>query len=124
MILQQLYLACLSQASYLIADESSRRAVVVDPRRDISDYLEAAQQQGLSIELVVLTHVHADFVPGHSELAAQTGAEVGMGEAAPVSFPIRRLADGERIHLGDQRDGVMIEILATPGHTPESITLA
>jgi glyoxylase-like metal-dependent hydrolase (beta-lactamase superfamily II)/rhodanese-related sulfurtransferase len=123
-ILQQFYLACLSQASYLIADEASRHAVVVDPRRDISDYLDAAQQQGLSIELVVLTHVHADFVPGHSELAAQTGAEVGMGEAAPVSFPIRRLADGERIHLGDQRDGVMIEVLATPGHTSESITLA
>ena len=124
MIFNQYYLDCLSQASYLIADEASRRAVVVDPRRDVSEYLDAAHQQGLSIGLVVLTHVHADFVPGHSELAAQTHAEVGMGEAAPVSFPIRRLADGERIHLGDQRDGVMIEILATPGHTPESITLA
>src|SRR3954470_18081326 len=117
MILQQFYLACLSQASYLVADEVSRRAVVVDPRRDVSVYLDAARQRDLSIELVVLTHVHADFVPGHSELAAQTGAEVGMGAAAPVSFPIRRLADGERIHLGD-RDGVMIEVLATPGHTP------
>jgi hydroxyacylglutathione hydrolase len=124
MILQQFYLACLSQASYLIADEVSRRAVVVDPRRDVSEYLDAAQQRDLSIGLVVLTHVHADFVPGHSELAAQTGAEIGMGAAAPVSFPIRRLADGERIHLGDRRDGVMIEVLATPGHTPESITLA
>lgn len=124
MILQQFYLACLSQASYLVADEASRRAVVVDPRRDVGDYLDAAQRQGLSIELVVLTHVHADFVPGHSELAARTGAEIGMGMAAPVSFPIRRLADGERIHLGDQRDGVALEVLATPGHTPESITLA
>lgn len=124
MILQQFYLACLSQASYLVADEVSRRAVVVDPRRDVSEYLDAARQRDLSIELVVLTHVHADFVPGHSELAAQTGAEVGMGAAAPVSFPIRRLADGERIHLGDRRGGVMIEVLATPGHTPESITLA
>jgi hydroxyacylglutathione hydrolase len=124
LILQQFYLACLSQASYLVADETSHRAVVVDPRRDVSEYLDAAQQRDLSIELVVLTHVHADFIPGHSELAAQTGAEVGMGAAAPVSFPIRRLADGERIYLGDRRDGVMIEVLSTPGHTPESITLA
>lgn len=124
MILEQFYLACLSQASYLVADEASRSAVVVDPRRDISDYLDTAQQRDLSIDLIVLSHVHADFVPGHTELAARTGAEVGMGECAPVSFPIRRLADGERIHLGDERDGVMIEVLATPGHTPESITLA
>lgn len=124
MILEQFYLACLSQASYLVADEASRRAVVVDPRRDISDYLDAAQQRDLSIDLIVLSHVHADFVPGHTELAARTGAEIGMGECSPVSFPIRRLADGERIYLGDHDDGVMIEVLTTPGHTPESITLA
>lgn len=124
MIVDQFYLACLSQASYLVADEASRRAVVIDPRRDISEYLTAARQRDVSIELIVLTHVHADFVPGHTELSAHTGAEIGMGESAPVSFPIRRLADGERIHLGDLRDGVVIEILATPGHTPESITLA
>jgi hydroxyacylglutathione hydrolase len=123
-IVDQFYLGCLSQASYLVADEVSRRAVVVDPRRDVSEYLAAAQQRGLSIELVVLTHVHADFVPGHTELAALTGAVIAMGEAAPVSFPIRRLSDGERIQLGDPDTGVMIEVLATPGHTPESITLA
>ncbi|MGH3619906.1 MAG: MBL fold metallo-hydrolase, partial [Pseudonocardiaceae bacterium] len=90
MIVDQFYLGCLSQASYLVADEVSRRAVVVDPRRDVSEYLAAAQQRGLSIELVVLTHVHADFVPGHTELATLTGAVIAMGEAAPVSFPIRR----------------------------------
>jgi glyoxylase-like metal-dependent hydrolase (beta-lactamase superfamily II)/rhodanese-related sulfurtransferase len=123
-ILDQFYLGCLSQASYLVADETSRRAVVIDPRRDIDEYLAAAQQRDLSIELVVLTHVHADFVPGHTELAACTGAEIGMGESAPVSFPIRRLIDGERIHLGEAHNGVMLEVLATPGHTPESITLA
>jgi hydroxyacylglutathione hydrolase len=124
MIVDQFYLGCLSQASYLVADEVSRRAVVVDPRRDVSEYLAAAQRRGLTIELVVLTHVHADFVPGHTELAAQTGAAIAMGQAAPVSFPIRRLTDGERIRLGDPDTGVMIEVLATPGHTPESITLA
>jgi len=124
MILKQYYLGCLSQASYLVADETSRRAVVVDPRRDVGEYLADAEQAGLQIDLVVLTHVHADFVPGHTELAERTGARIAMGETAPVQFEIRRLRDGERIHLGDPRTGVTLEVLATPGHTPESITLA
>jgi hydroxyacylglutathione hydrolase len=124
MILEQFYLGCLSQASYLVADERSRRAVVVDPRRDVQDYLAAAGARGLRIELVVLTHVHADFVPGHTELAERTGAAIAMSEAAPVEFAVRRLRDGEVIRLGDPDGGVSIEVLATPGHTPESITLA
>lgn len=124
MILTQLYLGCLSQASYLVADESSGRAMVVDPRRDIAEYLELAAERHLRIELIVLTHVHADFVPGHTELAEATGAEIAMGEAAPVAFPIRRLVGGERLALGDPVTGVTVEVLATPGHTPESITLA
>ncbi|HZE66022.1 MAG TPA: MBL fold metallo-hydrolase [Sporichthyaceae bacterium] len=124
MILKQYYLGCLSQASYLIADEVSRRAVVVDPRRDVDEYLDDAAAAGLSIDLVVLTHVHADFIPGHTELAQRTGASIAMGEASPVSFPIRRLADGERIALGDAASGVALQVLSTPGHTPESITLA
>lgn len=124
MLVRQLYLGCLSQASYVVADEVSRRAVVVDPRRDIDEYLDVAAADGLTIELIVLTHVHADFVPGHSELAAATGAEVAMGAEAPVEFPFRRLVDGERIALGDPQSGVVLEVLATPGHTPESITLA
>ncbi|MDQ2728970.1 MAG: rhodanese-like domain-containing protein [Actinomycetota bacterium] len=124
MILEQLYLGCLSQASYLIADEASGRAVVVDPRRDIVAYLDMAAQKGLRIELIVLTHVHADFIPGHTELAEATGAAIAMGDVSPVSFPIRRLADGERLALGDPSTGVTIEVLSTPGHTPESITLA
>jgi hydroxyacylglutathione hydrolase len=117
-IVEQIYLDCLSQASYLVAD--SGRAVVVDPRRDIGVYLQAAERLGVRIELVVLTHVHADFVPGHVELAAATGADVAMGARAPVDFPHRALADGERIALG----AGAVEVLATPGHTPESITLA
>jgi glyoxylase-like metal-dependent hydrolase (beta-lactamase superfamily II)/rhodanese-related sulfurtransferase len=124
MILQQYYLGCLSQASYLIADEVSGRAVVVDPRRDVGEYLADAAAAGLTIEMVVLTHVHADFIPGHTELAERTGASIAMGETAPVEFTIRRLADGERIPLGDPATGVALEVLATPGHTPESITLA
>ncbi len=124
MILEQFYLGCLSQASYLIADEATGRAAVVDPRRDIAEYLDFARERDLSIELIVLTHVHADFVPGHLELAATTGAEIAMGEASPVDFPIRRLHDGERVNLGDPVSGVTLEVLSTPGHTPESITLA
>lgn len=124
MILEQYYLSCLSQASYLVADPGSRRAAVVDPRRDVGVYIDAAAEAGLTIALVLLTHVHADFIPGYSELAERTGAEIAMSEVAPVDFPIRRLRDGERIALGDPEDGVALEVLATPGHTPESITLA
>lgn len=124
MILEQFYLGCLSQASYLIADEQSRRAVVVDPRRDVGDYLDFARRHDLRIELIVLTHVHADFIPGHTELAVETGAEIAMGEASPVTFPIRRLRDGERVRLGDPVTGVAIDVVSTPGHTPESVTLA
>ncbi len=124
MILDQYYLGCLSQASYLIADSESGRAVVVDPRRDVAEYLDDAAAKNLTIELVLLTHVHADFIPGHTELAERTGAEIAMSEVSPVTFPIRRLRDGERIHLGDPEWGVTLEILATPGHTPESITIA
>jgi DMSO/TMAO reductase YedYZ molybdopterin-dependent catalytic subunit/glyoxylase-like metal-dependent hydrolase (beta-lactamase superfamily II) len=118
-IFTQHYLACLSQASYLIGDESMGRAVVVDPRRDVEVYLEEAAAHGLTIERVIETHVHADFLSGHLELAAETGAVISYGEAATVGFPIERLADGQRLSLG----GVTIEILATPGHTPESISI-
>lgn len=124
MILEQFYLGCLSQASYLIADEDSKRAVVVDPRRDVAEYLDFARERDLKIELIVLTHVHADFIPGHTELSEATGAEIAMGEASPVTFPIRRLSDGEWVALGDNPSSVTIEVLSTPGHTPESITLA
>lgn len=124
MILEQFYLGCLSQASYLVADEASGRAVVVDPRRDIDIYLDYAAAHQVRIDTVVLTHVHADFIPGHSELAAATGAVVAMGEAAPVSFPVERWADGHLLALGDPVAGVAIRAIATPGHTPESLTLA
>ncbi|MGH9038163.1 MAG: MBL fold metallo-hydrolase, partial [Acidimicrobiia bacterium] len=128
MIFTQYYLDCLSQASYLIGDETTGRAIVVDPRRDVGEYLADADAAGLRIELVVETHFHADFVSGHLELARQTGAEIGYGAAAEPDFPHRKLADGERITLGRPGPGgvprgVALDVLATPGHTPESISL-
>jgi glyoxylase-like metal-dependent hydrolase (beta-lactamase superfamily II)/rhodanese-related sulfurtransferase len=119
MIFTQHYLDCLSQASYLIGDETTGRAVVVDPRRDIDDYLSEAADHGLRIERVIETHIHADFVSGHLELAAATGALICYGEDADVEFDVEPLRDGQRISLGE----VTLEILATPGHTPESICI-
>ena len=115
----QYYLDCLSQASYLIGDETTGRAVVVDPRRDIDEYVRDASAAGLVIELVIETHFHADFLSGHLELADATGAEIGFSSVAVTEFPSRPLADGERISLGD----VQLEIRHTPGHTPESISI-
>jgi hydroxyacylglutathione hydrolase len=115
----QYYLECLSQASYLIGDETTGRAVVVDPRRDIDEYVRDAAADGLTIELVIETHFHADFLSGHLELAAATGAEIGFSDVAETEFESRMLADGERISLGD----VQLEIRHTPGHTPESLSV-
>jgi DMSO/TMAO reductase YedYZ molybdopterin-dependent catalytic subunit/rhodanese-related sulfurtransferase/glyoxylase-like metal-dependent hydrolase (beta-lactamase superfamily II) len=118
-IFTQHYLACLSHASYLVGDETTGRAVVVDPRRDVGVYLEEAAARGLTIERVIETHVHADFLSGHLELAAETGAVISYGEGADVEFPIEPLHDGQRLVLGD----VVLEMLATPGHTPESMCI-
>ncbi len=119
MILTQYYLDCLSQASYLVADETTRLAVVVDPRRDIDDYLADAKEADLTIVGILNTHFHADFVSGHLELAKATGAWIGYGDQAKADFDIRAFADGERLSLGD----VTLEIMHTPGHTPESISV-
>ena len=119
MIFAQYYLDCLSQASYLVGDETTGRAVVIDPRRDVDEYLRDAEAHGLRIELVIETHFHADFLSGHLELAAATGAEIGYGATGEADFAFRRLHDGERIALGD----VVLEIRETPGHTPESISI-
>src|SRR3984885_15821380 len=97
MIFTQHYLACLSQGSYLIGDESPGRAVVVDPRRDIDDYLSEAAEHGLRIERVIETHIHADFLTGHLELAAATGAQISYSEEADLEFPVQPLRDGQRI---------------------------
>jgi len=119
LLFKQYYLGCLSQASYLVGDRRSGRAVVVDPQRDIARYLADAATEGVVIERVIETHVHADFLSGHLELAAATGARIAFGAAAQVEFPIDRLDDGERLSLGE----VELEIRHTPGHTPESICI-
>lgn len=119
MLLEQLYTESLSQASYLIGDEGSGEAVIVDPLRDVDQYLLAAEARGLRIVGVFLTHFHADFLAGHLELAAATGAWIGLGDRATPAFPARLFADGDRISLGR----VELEIMSTPGHTPESISI-
>ncbi|MCO4833502.1 MAG: MBL fold metallo-hydrolase [Acidimicrobiaceae bacterium] len=119
MIFEQHYLECLSQASYFIGDESTGRAVVVDPRRDIAPYLASVEEHGMTIELVLETHFHADFLSGHLEMAEATGAEIAYGSIADPEFPSRKLAHGERISLGE----IELEIRHTPGHTPESISI-
>ncbi len=119
MIFRQYYLGCLSHASYLIGDETSGRAVVVDPQRDIDGYVDDAAAAGLTIERVIETHFHADFVSGHLELADRTGAAISFGPGAAADFPIENLAHGQRLAIGD----VEVEVRATPGHTPESICL-
>jgi hydroxyacylglutathione hydrolase len=119
MFFQQYELGCLSLFSYMIGDETTGRAVVVDPQRDVSQYLADAEARGLTIERVIETHFHADFLSGHLEIAAATGAAVSYGEAAKTEFAIDPLADGQRLSLGE----VVLEIRATPGHTPESISV-
>ena len=116
---RQYQLACLSLFSYLIGDTSSGRAVVVDPQRDVSQYLEDAAAQGIRIERVIETHFHADFVSGHLELADTTGAIISYGEGAEADYPIELLHDGQILSLGD----VTLEVRATPGHTPESVSV-
>lgn len=116
MILEQFYLECLSHASYLIGDQSSGKAAVVDPQRDIQQYLDRAAELGLTIEYVLETHFHADFLSGHLELAKATGAEIVYGSKATPKFQATLVDDGERIVLGE----VVIEARHTPGHTPES----
>jgi len=119
MILKQFYLNCLAHASYLVADEHTRRAVVVDPQRDVGIYLQSAAEHDVAIAHVVLTHLHADFLAGHLELREATGATIHLGRRAEAEYPFSPLATGDRIDLG----AVQIEALETPGHTPESISL-
>lgn len=116
---RQYSLDCLSLFSYMVGDTGTGRAVVIDPQRDISEYLADAESNGLQIENVIETHFHADFLSGHLELAEATGAVISYGEAAEADFPIERLADGQVISLGE----VTLEVRHTPGHTPESVSI-
>lgn len=115
----QYYLDCLSHASYLIADETTGRAVVVDPQRDVAEYLADAEAHGYTIELVIETHFHADFLSGHLELAEATGATIVYSSVAETEFESMGVGDGERYSLGE----VTLEFRHTPGHTPESLSI-
>src|SRR5215472_13402636 len=115
MYFEQFYLGCLAHASYMLGSEGE--AAVVDPQRDVDIYLTAAAEQGLKIKHIFETHLHADFVSGHRELAARTGATIYIGAEAHAKFPHVPLRDGSVVKMG----AVEIRALETPGHTPEGI---
>lgn len=119
MILKQFYLGCLAHASYLIGDEETGTAIVVDPQRDIGIYLSFAAEHKLQIKHVILTHLHADFVAGHLELRDQAGAKIYLGAKAQAEYKFTPLADGAMLEFGKVR----LKALETPGHTPESISI-
>jgi hydroxyacylglutathione hydrolase len=117
MYFEQFYLGCLAHASYMLG--SGGEAAVIDPQRDVEIYLNAAEENGLKIRHILETHLHADFVSGHKELAARTGARIYIGEKAGATFPHAGVRDGSEVTFGSCK----ISVLETPGHTPESICL-
>jgi glyoxylase-like metal-dependent hydrolase (beta-lactamase superfamily II)/rhodanese-related sulfurtransferase len=119
MIFKQFYLGCLAHASYLIGDEATRAAVVVDPQRDTDQYVSFAKEHGLTIKFVFLTHLHADFVAGHLELRDRAGATICLGAKAKTEYAFKAFADGDELELGKLK----LKVLETPGHTPESISI-
>jgi hydroxyacylglutathione hydrolase len=119
MILKQFYLNCLAHASYVIGDEEAGVAAVIDPQRDIDSYVSFAAEHGLRIAHVFLTHLHADFIAGHLELRARTGATIYLGARASAEYAFTPLGDGQAVEFGRVR----LVALETPGHTPESISL-
>ena len=119
MVLKQYYLGCLAHASYLVADEAAGVAAVVDPQRDVGEYLADAGEIGCRIEHVFLTHLHADFLAGHLELRDRVGAGIFLGSRAEAEYEFTRLADGQAVELGRVR----LVALETPGHSPESISI-
>ncbi len=117
MVFEQFYLNCLAHASYLIGSEGV--AAIVDPQRDVEIYLKAAEEHGLKIAHIFETHLHADFVSGHKELAQRTGAKIYIGERAGAKFPHVGLRNGFSLRFGE----IEMRALETPGHTPESTCL-
>ncbi|PYQ67404.1 MAG: MBL fold metallo-hydrolase [Acidobacteria bacterium] len=117
MFFKQFYLGCLAHASYLIGSDGE--AAVVDPRRDVDTYIDEAKERGFRIRHVIETHLHADFVSGHRELARRTGAKIYFGAKAGAEFDYVPVNDGDEIRMGD----VVLRFLETPGHTPESVSI-
>jgi hydroxyacylglutathione hydrolase len=118
-ILKQYYLGCLAHASYLVADEEAGETAVVDPQRDVDGYVDDAHRLGCRIGHVFLTHFHADFVAGHLELRDREGARICLGARAAAEYEFTPLGDRESVRLGRVR----LEVLETPGHSPESISI-
>ena len=119
MIFKQFYLPCLAHASYMIGDEDTGTAAVVDPQRDTEQYIAFAAEHALTIKHVFLTHLHADFIAGHLELRDHAGATIYLGAAAKAAYPFTPLDDGAIVEFGRIR----LKVLETPGHTPESISI-
>src|SRR3954447_5748090 len=119
MVLKQYYLGCLAHASYLVADQVGGRAAVIDPQRDVAQYLADADELGCKIDHVFLTHMHADFIAGHLELRDRVGAAIHLGAQASAEYPFTPMADGDEVRLGSVR----LSVLQTPGHSPESISI-
>jgi hydroxyacylglutathione hydrolase len=119
MILKQYYLGCLAHASYLLGDEASSTAIIVDPQRDIQQYLADAEQFGLQIRHVFLTHFHADFVAGHLELRDRCGATIHLGSRAQAEYAFVAMQDGDTLRF----PGLRLQVLETPGHTIESLSI-
>ena len=119
MILKQYYLGCLAHASYLLGDEASATGIVVDPQRDIQQYLKDAETFGLQIRHVFLSHFHADFVAGHLELRDRCGATIHLGAQAKAEYAFAAMKDGDTLDF----PGMRLQILETPGHTIESISI-
>src|SRR5438552_12233128 len=117
MFFKQFYPNCLAHASYLIGSDGE--AAIVDPQRDVIQYLNEAESHGFRIKYVIETHLHADFVSGHGELAARTGAEIVFGQKADISFPHHAVKNGDELDVGR----VKLRFMETPGHTPESICI-
>src|SRR5208337_2722826 len=119
MIFKQYYLGCLAHASYLIGDEETHTAAVVDPQRDVEQYVRDAEQLGLKIRHVFLTHFHADFIAGHLELRDRLGSDIRLGSRAQAEYAIVPMKDGDTLDFG----AVRLQVMETPGHTPESISI-
>ncbi|MCF6753524.1 MBL fold metallo-hydrolase [Pseudomonas stutzeri] len=119
LVFEPIYTDGLAQISYLVGDSKAAVAAVIDPRRDVDVYLDLARAKGLRIVYAIETHIHADFVSGAQALAARSGAEIIGGCSADYGFELRQVADGEVLELGQ----VSLEIIHSPGHTPEHISL-
>src|SRR5580658_5525689 len=117
-LIENFFLGCLAHASYLVGSEGI--AAVIDPQRDVDIYLAAAARHGLKIAHIIETHLHADFVSGHRELAERTGARIWLGDGSGAAFPHTAVSDGDSLTFGNCR----FDFMQTPGHTFESVCIA